>query len=102
LRNISQSNLFLSYLPLRSSLPFSSNPTMLFFLHLRDVLRRPSWPAESRTNLRAPPRRDPTRATFVGLSPDLPGDTGLTGTTWRRCKELLCVLFGPEKVPKNW
>jgi hypothetical protein len=27
--------------------------------------------------------------------------TGLTGTAWRRCKELLCVLVGPEKVPTD-
>jgi hypothetical protein len=27
--------------------------------------------------------------------------TGLTGTTWRHCKELLCVLVGLEKVPTH-
>jgi hypothetical protein len=66
--------------------------TMLLSLHLRDVWRRHSWPAESRTNLRTPPRRDSARTVFVGLSPDLPGDTGLTSTAWRRFKELLRVL----------
>jgi hypothetical protein len=28
--------------------------------------------------------------------------TGPTGTAWRRSKELLRVLVGPEKVPTNW
>jgi hypothetical protein len=74
---------------------------MLFFLHLRDVWRRPSWPTEPRTTLRASPRLDPARVTFVGLLPDLPGDTGLTGTTWRRCKELLRVLVGSKRCQHN-
>jgi hypothetical protein len=73
----------LSYLPFRSSLPYSSNPTMSFFLHLRDGWRRPSWSAEPRTTLLVPSRRDPARVTFVGLSPDLPSDTGLTGDPHR-------------------
>jgi hypothetical protein len=56
---------------------------MLFFLHLRDVWRRPCWPVEPRTTLRAPPWRNPARTTFVGLSLDLPGYTGLTGDPYR-------------------
>jgi hypothetical protein len=83
---------------------------MLFFLHHRDVWRRPSCPAEPRTTLRAPPRQDPARATFVGLSPDLPATpiwpvtrTGLTGTALRHCKELLRMLVGSKRCPqKEW
>jgi hypothetical protein len=74
----------LPFLPCSLTFP---TPTMLFLLHLRDVWRRPSWPAEHRTTLRVPPRRDHARTTFVGLSPDLPGNTGLTGDSHRsdRC-----------------
>jgi hypothetical protein len=84
----------LSYLPFRSSLPYFSNPTMLFFLHLHYVWRRPSWPTEPRTNLRAPPRRNPARATFFGLSPDLPGDIGLTGDSYRSDRYSVEALQG--------
>jgi hypothetical protein len=79
---------------------------MLFFLHLRDVWRRPSWPAEPRTTLRAPPWRDLARTTFVGLSPDLLGYTGLTGDPYRSDRYSVEALQGvppracwPEKVP---
>jgi hypothetical protein len=84
----------LSYLHFRSSLPYFSNPTMMFFLHLHDVWRCPSWPAEPRTTLRAPPRRDPARATSVGLLPDLPGDTGLTGDPYRSDRYSVEALQG--------
>jgi hypothetical protein len=67
---------------------------MLFFLHLRDVWRCPSWPAEPRTTLHAPPRRDPARATFVGLSSDLPGVTGLTGDPYRSDRYSVEALQG--------
>jgi hypothetical protein len=44
--------------------------------------------------MRAPPRRDPARTTFVGLSTDLPGDTGLTGDPCRSDRYSMEALQG--------
>jgi hypothetical protein len=44
--------------------------------------------------VRAPPRRDPARATFIGLSPDLPGDTRLTGDPYWSDRYSVKALHG--------
>jgi hypothetical protein len=56
----------LSYLPLRSSLPYFFQPHVLFLYYPRGMRGRPSWPAESRTNQSAP-----------ALTGSLPGERSL-------------------------
>jgi hypothetical protein len=54
------------------------------------------------------PRRDLARATFVGFSSDLPGDTGLTGDPYRSDRYSVEALQGaplracwPRKCANN-